>query len=153
MQHVPLHLCSIQILLIFYTRFSTNERLRERILAFMYPTCLIGAVLAMLIPTVFIENVDVSLAFVHPQVYQYLLYHAMLVVLGLYIPVSGQVKLTRSHYFSTMGILGGMAFVSLYVNSILASPTYENGVLKYVDYVPNLFFTYYLPIELPMTQL
>ncbi|MBQ1533225.1 MAG: hypothetical protein IIZ64_00215, partial [Erysipelotrichaceae bacterium] len=41
----------------------------------------------------------------------------------------------------------------LYVNSILASPTYLNGELLHVDFWPNFFFTYQNPIGLHLTEL
>ena len=37
-QHLPLHLCSLQILLIFYARFAKDSERKEMLLAFMYPT-------------------------------------------------------------------------------------------------------------------
>ena len=83
MQHLPLHLCSIQLLLIFYVRFASESKMRETILAFMYPTCTIGAFLALLLPAIFPESIQLTQAFTHPLGYQFFLYHAMLVILGL----------------------------------------------------------------------
>lgn len=53
LQHLPLHLCSIQIVMIFYARFAREGRMREAVLAFMYPTCLLGAFLALLMPSIY----------------------------------------------------------------------------------------------------
>ena len=53
MNHVPLHLCSLQILLIFYVRFTENQKMRENLLAFMYPSCIIGALAALAMPSIF----------------------------------------------------------------------------------------------------
>lgn len=153
MQHLPLHLCSLQIILIFYVRFAKDSDFKEMLLAFMYPTCLIGAALAIAMPSIFPESIDVSQAFTHPLAYQYFLYHAMLVTLGIHIAFSGQVNIRRRHYFSTMGILGVLAFLSLYVNSIFSAATYHNGELVSVDYTPNLFFTYEPPIPIVLTEL
>lgn len=46
-----------------------------------------------------------------------------------------------------------MGFLSLYFNSIFASPTYANGELISVNYTPNLFFTYETPIGIDLTEL
>lgn len=153
MEHLPLHLCSLQIILIFYVRFAKESAFREMLLAFMYPTCLIGAALAIAMPSIFPDSIDVSQAFTHPLAYQYFLYHAMLVTLGIHIAASGQVNIRRKHYFSTLGILGVLAFLSLYVNSIFSAVNYENGRLLSVDYTPNLFFTYEPPLPIPLTEL
>ena len=46
-----------------------------------------------------------------------------------------------------------MAFVSIYVNSLLASPNYVDGKLVSVDFWPNFMFTYDDPLGLIITQL
>ncbi len=152
-QHLPLHLCSLQILLIFYARFASDSKRKDTLLAFMYPTCIIGALLAIAMPSIFNESIHVSQAFTHPLAYQFFLYHAMLVILGIYIALSKQVKIQAKHYLSTIAILGGIAFISLYINSSLASTTYMNGELISVDYTPNFFFTYNLPMRLPYSEI
>jgi len=149
---LPFHLCSIQILFICYTCFAKDGKLRDAILAFMYPTCTIGATFPLFIPTVFTESVNPAQAFTHPMPYQFFLYHVMLIILGIYIYHSGAVDLRPKHYLSTMGILGGLAFLSFYLNSIFASPTYQNGELVSVDYTTNFFFTHHPPIDIPLTQ-
>ena len=52
-----------------------------------------------------------------------------------------------------MAILFALAFLSLYFNSMFASPTYIAGTLISVDFVPNLFFTSAPPIDIPLTEL
>lgn len=152
MQHLPFHLCSIQILLIFFVRFARPGRGRTTVLAFMYPTALIGAALALAIPSIFSTSIEVTQAFTHPLAYQFFLYHSMLVVLGAYIPLCGEVELRPKHYFSTLGILGAMAMASLYLNSMFAAATYEDGELISVEYATNFFFTYKPPLPVPLTS-
>lgn len=152
-QHLPLHLCSLQIILIFTVRFIKDGKFKEMLLAFMYPSCVIGAFFALLLPTIFTSSIDVSQAFTHPLAYQFFLYHTMLILLGGYILTSRQVKLKPKHYFSTLVILFIIAFVSLYLNSIFAAPTYLNGELISVDYTANFIFTYETPIGIALTKL
>ena len=152
MQHLPLHLCSIQLVFIFYAQFAREGRVKEALLAFMYPSCTMGALLAIAMPSIFSNSIDVSQAFTHPLAYQYFLYHVMLVILGVYIARCGEVAIRPRHYLSTLGILGGLGFLSLYLNSMFAVPTYVNGELVSVDYSPNLFFTIKTPIGIPLTE-
>ncbi len=42
--HLPLHFCSIQIILIAIAKFMKNEKRREPLLAFMAPTCVLGGI-------------------------------------------------------------------------------------------------------------
>lgn len=153
MQHLPLHLCSMQIIFIFYARFSADSARRTALLAFMYPTCIGGALLALAMPSIFTNSVSPERAFVHPLAYQYFLYHSMLILLGLYIAASGQVALRPKHAATTVLLLAVMAFLSLYVNSMFAAPVYVNTELISVEYTPNLLFTYEPPLPIPITQL
>ncbi len=152
MQHLPLHLCSIQIIFIFMARFAHNKKTVETILAFMYPTCTLGALFALALPSIFSASIKVSQAFTHPLAYQFFLFHTMLVILGTYIALSGEVDIRPRHYLSTLGILAGLAFLSLYLNSIFAETTYVNGELVSVDYSPNFFFTQDTPIGIELYE-
>ena len=119
----------------------------------MYPTCSIGAAIALFVPTILSDAEGVSRAFTDPHVYEYFLYHTMLVILGLYILLGREVNLRPKHYGSSITILCVLAFFSLYLNSIFASPTYVAGELISVDFVPNLFFTAAPPIDIPLTEI
>ncbi len=151
-QHLPMHLCSLQILLIYFARFTKNQRMRETVLAFMYPAGVVGAAFALAIPTILKKAVKVSQAFCDPWAYQFFLFHSMLVILGLYIAFSGKVNLRPKHYFTSVGMLGVLAVLSLYANSLFAVPSYKNGKLVSVDYTTNFFFTYRPPINIPLTE-
>ena len=153
MNHIPLHLCSLQIILIFYVRFTGNRKMRENLLAFMYPSCIIGALAALAMPSIFSTTIPVEKAFVHPQAYQFFIYHSMLVALGICIVRSHEIKWEKKHLYATWLIMLVVGFVSLYVNSMLASPHYVDGVLQSVDFWPNFFFTYDNPLGIPMTEL
>lgn len=154
MQHLPLHLCSIQLFTIFYCRFGkgtiADSRVKKFLLAFMYPTCTLGAVLAIALPSIFDTTITVSQAFTHPIAYQLFIYHSCLLSLGLYIPMSGEVRFSWSTYRGTMAALAVLAFFAIYLNSIMASPAYVNGKLMSVDYVTNFFFLYRTPIGIAL---
>lgn len=144
----------MQILFIFYARFARNGPVKETLLAFMYPSCLIGALLAILIPTTFSGTVDAREAFARPLTYQYFLYHTMLIIFGAYIPMSREIELRPRHYLSTMCIIVGAAFVSFYLNSAFAVPVYSSGTLLSVEYTTNFLFTAAPPIDsIKLTEL
>lgn len=153
LENVPFHLCSIQIILIFMTRFMKESSKRTTILAFMYPTTIVGAFAAIMIPTVFTKHVPVENAFTHIMAYQFFLYHAMLIILGIYIVMSKEVKIEKKHFISSFLILFALSFISLYVNSIFANVRYVNGEVVSIDYVGNFFFTYETPIGIRFTKI
>lgn len=139
---MPLHLCSIQIFIIFAVRFLKDGRLKQTLLAFMYPTCALLPVLALLIPTSL--NSDGGNAFTTVMPYQYFLYHTMLIALGIYIAKSGAVKFKVKHIFTSLAIMLLFAYIAIYANSAFASVDYSTGSAV-VENISNLFFIYGLP--------
>ncbi|MDO4731439.1 MAG: YwaF family protein [Clostridia bacterium] len=150
-KQLPLHLCSIQIILIFIVRFTKNINLREKLLAFIYPTGVLGGLFAIVLPT-YLNGMTPLEIFTSPRMYQYFLFHIMLVTLGIYIAASGCVRFHIRHLFSSLGILALFALGSLYLNSMFASPVYKSGQLVSMEYMPNYFFTQEVPIHFPLTE-
>ena len=153
MHDLPFHFCSLQIFFIFLARLTKSPQIRETVLAFLYPTGIAGGAFAIALTTTFKESVPLEQAFTHPTAYQFFLYHSMLIVLGIYIAMSGQVHIKGKHFLSTAGILLGLGFVSIYLNSMFAVPVYENGKLLSVEFSPNFFFTYRTPIGIKLTEM
>lgn len=150
--HLPFHLCTIQIPLLFYTRFARPGKNRDRALAFMYPTCAAGAFFALLLPSIFPSSLDVSQAFVHPLAYQYFLFHTALFVLGLYIPLSGEIRLTPRRLLGTCAMITLLGFLSIYVNTASSSAVYENTKAAELTFGANFFFTMQPPIPIALTE-
>ena len=139
MAHVPLHLCSIQILFIFLVRFLKPSNARTVLVAFMFPTFIIGAILALALPS--------NLSFTNPQSYQYFFYHGMLIVLGVYIMTQKEIIIQPKHYFTTLAILGALAFASIYTNSMLAHYDYDIVTGSFdLQYITKFFFIMQSPL-------
>ncbi|MCR5089609.1 MAG: YwaF family protein [Oscillospiraceae bacterium] len=150
--HMPFHLCSIQIIFIFYVRFARPSRFRDAMLAFMYPTCAAGAFFALLMPNIFPSSIDISQAFTHPLAYQYFLWHCALIVMGVYIPLSGEVQLSLRRWVTSSVLISVMGFVSIYVNAACASVVYEAGKPASLNFATNFMFTMQTPIGIPLTE-
>ncbi|MBR0462544.1 MAG: YwaF family protein [Erysipelotrichaceae bacterium] len=153
LNHLPLHFCSIQILFICYVRYIAKGKAREDMLAFMYPTCVIGAILALAMPSIFTTSIPVEKAFVSLISYQFFIFHSMLIALGIIIAKSKEVDWSMRHLYRTIGGILLLGFVSIYLNSMFASPTYVDGQLVSVDFWTNFFFTYQNPIGIKITAL
>ena len=120
---LPLHLCSLQIFFMFALKFFIkSEKGKENMLAFMCPSMIIGAVMALLIPTV-------GTGFDMIQVYQYFIFHAFLIFFSAYILKEKLVKWRWKHYFQNLACLGGIAMVMMWFNSALS------GVLDRVNFM------------------
>ena len=110
---LPFHLCSIQILFIAVLNLSQNEKLKRFLLSFMYPSCLIGGVAALIIAT------DSSRNGFFIITAQYFLYHIALVVFALHIVASKEHKLTMEDYKNCLKMLLVMMFFAFYINSMV----------------------------------
>ena len=126
---LPFHLCSIQILFICVLNFSKNEKVKRFLLSFMYPSCLLGGIAAILIAT------DSSRNGMWIITAQYFLYHVALIILALNIGTRKELGLKTTDYFNCLKFLGVLLFVAVYINSMIFEtvPVYEvNEAGEYV---------------------
>jgi hypothetical protein len=121
---LPFHLCSIQILFILVVNLTKNEKIKRFFLSFMFPSCLLGGIAAILIAT----NSSLNGTWVITA--QYFLYHVAIVVLALNICTNKELKLTVKDYFSCLKFLLALFFFATYINSIV------------YDYASNINFMY-----------
>ena len=110
---LPLHLCSIQIIFILIINVSNNEKLKRFILSFMYPSCLIGGIAAILIAT----NSALNGMWIISA--QYFLYHIAIVVFSIRLIIGEEFKLHISDYYNCLKFLLVIMFFAFYVNSIV----------------------------------
>lgn len=153
LNHLPLHFCSIQVVLIAVAKLTGNAKRRETLLAFMAPTCVLGGSFALLMPSIFTTTISVEQAFTSPMSYQFFIYHSMIIALGLIITLSGEIDWSMKHFRNTTLDVFLLAFASMYLNSMFASPTYVDGKLVSVDFWTNFFFTYQNPLGIKITEL
>lgn len=151
--HLPLHFCSIQILLIAYVKFAKEKKRRESVLAFMYPSTIIGGILALLMPSIFTTTITPDEAFTTLMAYQFFIFHSMIISLGIIIVRSEEIRWRKEHFRDTLIIVYILGLISIYLNSMLASPTYEDGELVSVDFWTNFFFTYQNPLCIRLTEI
>lgn len=151
--HLPFHLCSVQLILVWCARFMKPSARRDMLLAFMYPACAAGAFSALLMPNIFEGPVTISQAFTHPLPFQYFIWHSYLLVLGICIPLSGEVQLTLRHCLGTMGCIALLGFVSIYINALCTIPVVDaaTGQLTAVQReTANFFFSMQTPVGIPL---
>ena len=110
---LPFHLCSIQIIFIVILNISSNEKLKRFLLSFMYPSCLIGGIAAILIATYTALNGMWILSV------QYFGYHVAIVVFSLRLIAGKEFKIQFSDYTNCMKFLMIIMFFAFYVNSIV----------------------------------
>lgn len=129
------HLCSIQIYFVVLINVIKNEKFVKTIKSFMVPCMMIGATMALLIPT---EGVSPSV----PRVWQYMLIHGTLVFYGIYLMVVEKVDLSLKAFISNLKLLTIVVLLAFLMNSVLE------------QYQPNFLFLRQPPMEgLPLLNL
>ncbi len=149
---LPLHLCSIQIFITFAYKFIfKSEKIKQTILAFQVPTMLIGAIIALFVPTVGVK-------FTNVQVYQYFIYHAFIIFYPIYILREKLVSWKFKTYGINMALVGIIALVVLWINSALSvsACTCEEclaGMHGHFDRANFMYLTYPPMKGLPLLNL
>jgi|GEM_PF-282729 len=138
-EHLPFNLCSIQIIFIFFITFSNNDKIKNPLMAFMYPTMLGGGLMALLIPTSSVDH-----GWFTPISFQFWIFHAMLIFLALYMIITKPIKFSIKSYFTALVMIAGAFIFAIYINSILGYSTTD----------VNFFFVARPPMEnLPILNL
>ena len=146
---LPFHMCSIQPILILIVKFTTNQKLKDTILKFMFPTCILGAFIAIVVDTAGCDFRDIV-------IYEYFLFHTALVIFGLSIIIKKQITVTLKSHLQTLGILMVIFVGSIWVNTAL-SDTGSNPIVMGVEdteIYTNFFYSMKPPMDgLPLLNL
>lgn len=110
---LPFHLCSIQIIFVLLLNLSISEKFKRFLLSFMYPSCLIGGIAAILIAT------NSSLNGMWIITAQYFLYHIAIVVFSIRLMIGEDFKIKLSDYTNCLKFLLIIMFFAFYINSIV----------------------------------
>ena len=151
-EHLPLELCSMQVLFITIALLLKDAKKRSSLFAVMYATEIIGGILALLFPYLTTEYDSVSSILISPRAWQFFLYHSMLIILGLYIGSSKETDIRFEQWKTATAGIVLMDIPSFYLNSILAEPVYLDGRLAGVSYRVNYFSSYVNPLGLNLTE-
>ena len=129
------HLCSVMIYSVILINVIKNEKFVKTMKSFMVPCMLIGAMMALLIPT---EGVDVTV----PRVWQYMLIHGTLVFYGFYLALIERVDMSVRAYLTNLKLLSVVVMMAFLMNSVLEA------------FGTNFLFLRYPPMEgLPILNL
>lgn len=134
---LPFQLCSIQLIFIALLNFTNSEKLHRFLIAFMMPTCLIGGIAAILIPTSSSLNMPVVTV-------QYFLYHSAIIAFAIHIIISKDIQLNVSDYLNSLKFLAFIGLLAFYLNSMfyeVSNVTVVDGV-KTVEYASRVNFMY-----------
>lgn len=119
---LPFQLCSIQIIFVVMLNVLNNEKFKRILLSFMLPSCLVGGLAAILIPT------SSSLTGTWVITTQYFVYHTMIISFSIYLFGCKDITWNVKDYIKALCFLGVMGFIAIYINSMF----YD--VYNYIEY-------------------
>ena len=152
MAHLPLELCSLMLVFLAAALLLRDGIWRERLLTLMYITGLIGGTMGILLAYITSEYTTVAEYFSSPRVWQYFLYHAMVVFLGIYLGFERENNISlRSMKETMLGILI-LDIPTFYVNSVFSEPVYVAEKPVGLIYRTNFFSSYVNPLGLVLSQ-
>ena len=151
---LPFHLCSLQIFFAFIARLTKKENLRNFLLVFMIPTCALGGVAALLIPTI-------TCAFTNVRTYQYFLYHAAIIWFAAFAVGRSGVKLHFKAYLKMLATLLAIVFITFYINGFfqntnflyLSEPPMDGLPILNMDNGWLVYFVSYMALALLLITL
>lgn len=133
--HLSFHLCGMMIYAIISTHIIKNEKFIRIMQSFIVPCTILGATMALLIPTAGVKITT-------PRVWEYMICHGVLIFYGLNLLLIEKVDLSFKAFVTNLKLLAGTAVFAFFMNSALE------------EYGPNFFFLRQPPMEnLPILNL
>ena len=152
MADLPLELCSLQIAFMAAMLRVKRPEWKSRLRALMYITGVIGGVLGIVLAEVTVDYSTVEEYFTSPRIWQFFLYHSMVVTLGLYMGFGPDSDVSLRRFKGTMGLLLALDVPTFYLNSVFSQPVYVAGKPEGIVYRTNFFSSYVNPLGLVLTQ-
>ena len=152
MAHLPLELCSLQLVFMASAIWLKDSKWKDRFLTLMFPTGIIGGSMGILMAYITSEYTTVRSYFASPRVWQFFLYHAMVVLLALYIGYTRKEGYSRQEIRRSILAIISMDAISFYINSVFSQPVYIDGTPVGLVYRVNFFSSYVNPLGLILTE-
>ncbi len=152
MEHLPLEMCSLMIPFLVAALLMKDGARRSRLLALMYISGVIGGTLGLLLPYVVSEYGSTAELFRQPRVWQFFLYHSMVVMLGLYLGFEYGDGFSLRNWKSTVLMLLALDLPTFYLNSVFSQAVYAAEKPVGIVYRTNFFSSYVNPLGLVLTE-
>ncbi len=151
-EHLPLEMCSLQLFFMLAAYLMRPGTWRTRLLALMFATALIGGAIGIFFASITSYFRTPAEYFASPRVWQYFLYHSMIVVMGLYIGRCPESGIEPKHWKTAVAGIVLLDLPTFYLNSLFSSEVYANDQLVGVTHRINFFSSYVNPIGLVLTE-
>ena len=151
-EHLPLELCSLYLLFMLLALILKDEKWKRRLYALMYTSGTIGGLMGIVLASITQYFTTASSYFSSPRVWQYFLYHAMIVTVSIYLGFGGESGLRFSDWKTAACEVIVLDLPSFYLNSLLSSEVYVQDKVVGVSHYINFFSSYLNPLGLVLKE-
>ena len=148
MAYLPLELCSLLLIPMAAALWAKDGRMRRCLIALLYVCGVTGGTLGIVMAYFTVDFSTLADFFTTARAWQFFLYHAMTVTLGLYAGLGPESSLSLRDLKSTITGLVCLDIPVFYLNSIFSQPVYAKGKPVGLVYAANFFSSYQNPIGL-----
>ncbi len=152
LEHIPFELCSLFIVFLILALFAKDGLWKRGLYALMFAAGSIGAAIAIILPSITMYLKSPSDYLTYPLVYQYFIYHSVIVVVCVYIGASEEAGLCSKDWKAAINGLILLDLPTYYLNSIFSSEIYYNDAVVGVTHRINFFSSYVNPLGLVLTE-
>lgn len=151
-EHLPLELCSLYLLFMLLALLIRDDVWKKRLYALMFTSGTIGGLMGIVMASITQYFDTASSYFSSPRVWQYFLFHAMIVTLSIYLGFCDESGLQFSDWKKAVIAIIILDVPSYYMNSALASEVYVHDKVVGVTHYMNFFSSYVNPLGLVLTE-
>lgn len=151
-EHLPLELCSLYLFFLLIGLLLKDEKWKKYLYATMFASGTLGGLMGIILSSIAGDFSSVGEYFASFRVWQFFLYHAMIVTVSLYIGYSGESGLSFHDWKKAALCLVMLDVPTFYLNSVLSSEVYVNNKIVGVTHRINFFSSYVNPLGLILTQ-
>ena len=151
-EHLPFELCSLQIIFMACTLLVRDPAWKRRLYSVIYGTALVGGLLALILSSIAPEFETTHAFLTSPRAWEFFIYHSMIIVLALSIALDETCGLRFGDIRWVGCAIVVLDYISLYLNSMLSVPVYQEGEIKGLTYALNFLSSYDDPIGLTLSD-
>ncbi|MBO4460131.1 MAG: YwaF family protein [Clostridiales bacterium] len=151
-EHLPLELCSLQLFFMALLVILKDERLKHYIYVLMFPTGVIGGTLGVVLATTTNYIKTPSEFITSPRIWQYFIYHAMIIFLSIYIGYSKEIYLKFKDWKPAVIAVILLDLPSFYINSVMSEKVYLNNELVGTSHRINYLSSYVNPLGIVLKE-
>ena len=151
-EHLPLELCSLYLVFLLLALVLKDEKWKRRLYAVMFASGVLGGFMGIVMSSIAGDFESTAAFFTSVRVWQFFLFHAMVVMSSLYLGLCEESGLRFDDWKKAIIGLVLLDIPTFYINSLFSSEIYVNDKVVGVTHRINYFSSYVNPMGLVLTE-